>query len=110
MSLSLSFFFQMRHCFLKLPTMVTKRRVKSRDLTSPPTPTSLPPPFKPPTVRNNQSDERRGRGGNRRSDRKGCASPRTGTEPSPNVLPTRDKVDPENLGGQQGTTDNFSTR
>lgn len=66
--------------------------------------------FKPPPVRNNQSDERRGGGGNGRSDRKGCASPQTGTKTSPNVLATRDKVDPENLGGQQGTTDSFSTR
>lgn len=48
-------------------------------------------------VRNNQPDERRGRGGNGNSDRKGCASPCTGTNPSPQVLARRDKVDPKTL-------------
>lgn len=47
LTLSYFFFFQMRHCFLKLPTMVTKRRVKSGDLTCP----HPPPPSRHPSNR-----------------------------------------------------------
>lgn len=62
----------------------------------------LTPSPAPPTVRNNQLDEGRGRGGNTNSDRKGCASPPTGTTRPPRVLARGDKVDPKTLPVNKG--------
>lgn len=62
----------------------------------------LTPNPKLPVVRNNQPDERRSRGGNSNSDRKGCASPRTGTTPLPHVLVRGDKLDPKTLVVNKG--------